>query len=93
MRELSSIKYIVFEECQDELMKFVDESSSNNELNSDEIEELIARYTQRAKKIIADKRDEYKYGNFSDDIIEKIILDLIDTCYLSFDEEGIYEEN
>lgn len=92
-RELSSIKYIVFEECQDELMKFIDESSSNNELNSDELENLIARYTQRAKKIIEDKRDEYKYGNFSDDIINKIILDLIDTCYLSFDEEGIYEEN
>jgi len=92
-RELSSIKYIVFEECQDELMKFIDESSSNNKLNSDELENLIARYTQRARTIIDDKQDEYKYGNFSDDIINKIILDLIDTCYLSFDKEGIYEEN
>jgi len=90
-RELSSIKYSVFEECQEELMDFIDNYSNNNELKSEDIKQLIEKYTQRAKKIIDDKRNEYGYGVFSDDIIKKIILDLIETCYLSFDEEGIYE--
>ena len=88
-RDISAIKNMIFEECQDELMDFID--SNNDELNFEKIKLLLEAYTKRAKKIIIDKKDEYNYGNFSDDIIKKIILDLIDTCYLSFDEEGIYE--
>lgn len=91
-REISTIRYMIFDECQDELMSFIENNEEDNNLTFNEINNLLENYIKRAKKIICDKRDEYKYGNFSDDIIKKIILDLIDTCYISFDEEGIYEE-
>jgi len=90
-REISTIKYMIFDECQDELMSFIENNEEDNNLTFNKINNLLENYIKRAKKIIDDKRDEYKYGNFSDDIIKKIILDLIDTCYISFDEEGIYE--
>jgi len=91
-REISTIKYMIFDECQEELMDFIDKNDKNKKLTFDEVNNFFKNYIDRAKKIIDDKRDEYKYGKFSEDIIKKIILDLIDTCYLSFDEEGIYEE-
>lgn len=90
-REISTIRYMIFDECQDELMSFIENNEEDNDLTFNVINNLLENYIKRAKKIILDKRDEYKYGNFSDDIIKKIILDLIDECYLSFDEEGIYE--
>lgn len=87
-QDISTIKYMIWEKCHEELMDFIDKDIS---LTFEEIKNLLSRYLLKAKKIINDKREEYKYGNFSDDIIEKIILDLIDECYLSFDKEGIYE--
>jgi len=87
-RDISSIKYMIWEECHEELMDFIDEDKL---LTFEEMKNLMNRYLSKAKQIIDDKREEYRYGNFSNDIIEKIILDLIDECYLSFDEEGIYE--
>jgi len=92
-RLLSSVKNFVFEKCQDELMSFIDDLPNDYKLKNQDIKNLLERYTLRAKEIIDDKRSEKYYPNFSNDIIEKIILDLIDTCYLSFDEEGIYEED
>ena len=38
------------------------------------------------------KRKVYRYPKFTDDFIEKIILHLIDECFLSFDEKGIYDD-
>jgi len=90
-RQISSVKNFVFEKCQDELMSFMDTLPNDNELTNQDIKDLLERYTARAREIIDDKRNENNYPNFSNDTIEKIILDLIDTCYLSFDEEGIYE--
>lgn len=90
-RDISAIKYIVFEECQDELMSFYEKNSGVNELTLDEIKSFLCKYISRAKIIIEDKRKEFYYPELSDKLIEKIILDLIDECYLSFDKEGIYE--
>lgn len=90
-RDISAIKYIVFEECQDELMCFYEKNNEVNELTLDEIKSFLCQYISRAKIIIEDKRKEFYYPELSDKLIEKIILDLIDECYLSFDKEGRYE--
>jgi len=88
LRDISSIKYMIWEKCHEELMDFIDEEKI---LTFKKMKNLLNRYLIKAKQIIEDKKEEYKYSSFSDDIIEKIILDLIDECYLSFDEDGIYE--
>lgn len=89
-RFISAMKFRIFEVCQDELMDFCD-SSTNNELTDDQIKSLIERYTDKAVEVIEDKSKDYSYPLKNRDILRKLVLALIDECYLSFDELGIYE--
>lgn len=91
-REISAIKYIIFRKCQSELVDFCDDNVNKKELSKKELEELINLYVDKAKVIIDDKRQEFNYNNYSEDFIRKIVLNLIEDCFLSFDEDGIYEE-
>lgn len=91
-QHISAIKYIIFEECQDELISFFENNKDNEDLSITEIRDFLTKYLNRAKEIIADRRKEHYYPELSDDLLRKIILDLIDGCYLSFDKDGIYEE-
>lgn len=88
-RVISAMKYRIFEVCQDELIDFI-ENQEEAELTSKELSELIERYTNRAFEIIKDKSQDYIYPLRNKDILRKVVLALIDECYLSFDEEGIY---
>ncbi|RZJ84241.1 MAG: hypothetical protein EOO20_21485 [Chryseobacterium sp.] len=90
-RDLSAIKYRVFEECQTELIEFLDQHE-DGQLSNDAIAEMIGRFTDRAIEIIKVKSKSYRYPVIDDDLMQKIVLDLINECYLSFDEEGIYAE-
>lgn len=89
--QIQAMKYRIFETCQDVLLNFV-ESRSKNELTQQEIDTLLDSFTNKAEEIILDKSKDYHYPLANKDILRKIVLDLIDTCYLSFDEEGIYDE-
>lgn len=89
-RDISAIKYIIFDKCQVRLLDFYDDNTKK-ELSKDEIKIFLENYLIDAKFIVEDKRQEYNYPNFCSDFLEKIILDLIDECFLSFDEDGIYE--
>lgn len=88
-RYISAMKYRIFEVCQDELLEF-NESRIESVLTLPEINALIERYTNRAVSIIEDKSKDYIYPLKNRDILRKTVLALIDECYLSFDEEGIY---
>lgn len=88
-RYISALKYRIFEVCQEELLDFV-EANNKNDLTVEEINGLIDRYTNRAVKIIEDKSKDYAYPIKNEDLLRKTVLALIDECYLSFDEEGIY---
>lgn len=89
-RFISAMKFRIFEVCQDELMDFCD-SSTNVELTDEQIKNLIERYTDKAVEVIEDKSKDYSYPLKNRDILRKLVLALIDECYLSFDELGIYE--
>ncbi|AWG25587.1 hypothetical protein [Flavobacterium kingsejongi] len=54
------------------------------------INELIEKYTQKACLIIEEKSKDYSYPLKNKDLLKKIVLALINDCYLSFDEKGIY---
>ena len=71
-------------------MDYLEEREST-ELTSHEVRNLIEKYTERAINIIATKSESYNYPIKDQDIIGKIVLDLIDQCFLSFDKEGLYE--
>lgn len=88
-RYISAMKYRIFEVCQEELIKFI-ESNSSSELIQGDIDSLIERYTDRAVEIIKDKANDYTYPLKNRDLLRKLVLALIDECYLSFDMEGVY---
>lgn len=91
-RDISAIKYIIFEKCQDRLIDFYEVNKNKKQLSIQEVEHFLENYFNDAKHIIEDKRKVNNYPIFCDDFISKLILDLIDECFLSFDEEGIYYE-
>lgn len=89
-RVVSSIKYRIFEVCQTELMNLVEGNEVIN-LSGKDIEAIIEKYTDKAEYIIKERSKDYHYSGISNrDTLRKIVLDLIDECYLAFDEEGIY---
>jgi trypsin-like peptidase len=90
-RDLSAIKYRVFEACQGELVDFIEKDNSGN-LTTEQFTELLAKFTAKAIEIIQIKSKMYKYPILDDDLMQKLVLDLINDCYLSFDEEGVYAE-
>lgn len=88
-RDISSIKYRVFEICQKELLDFCDENEKDV-LTPKDINDFISNYTEQAYKVIEERTKDYSYPFKNKDTLKKIVLALIDECYLSFDEKGIY---
>lgn len=88
-RTTSSMKYRIFEVCQSELLEFCENNESDS-LTKEQIIELIERYTNIACEIIEEKSKDYSYPLKNKDLLRKMVLALIDDCYLSFDEKGIY---
>ncbi|MFK5981398.1 MAG: SMEK domain-containing protein [Flavobacteriaceae bacterium] len=88
-RDISAMKYRVFEICQKELLNFCDENEKN-ELSLIEINKLIDNYTEKAFSLIDERAKDYSYPLKNKDSLRKMVLALIDECYLSFDENGIY---
>lgn len=88
-RDMSAIKYRLFEECQEVLDDFVNENLGDF-LTEEQIETLIKTFTACGIEIINVKSKMYRYPIIDDDLMRKIILDLINECYLSFDKEGLY---
>lgn len=74
------------------MIDFYEENKNKKSLDKNEVEEFINLYILDAKQIIEDKQQVYNYPNFTDDFIKKLVFDLIDECFLSFDEKGIYDE-
>lgn len=91
-RDISSLKFIIFDKCQDRLIDFYEENQDKESLDKIEVEKFINFYITDAKQIIEDKKQVYKYPNVTDDFIKKLVLDLIDECFLSFDKQGIYDD-
>lgn len=89
-REVRAMKYRIFEVCQDELIEFCENNNNSKSINIESINELIEKYTFKACAIIEEKSKDYKYPLKNKDLIKKIVLALINDCYLSFDEQGIY---
>lgn len=89
-REVRAMKYRIFEVCQDELIEFCENNDTSNLIDISIVNELIEKYTEKACLIIEEKSKDYAYPLKNKDLLKKIVLALINDCYLSFDEKGIY---
>jgi hypothetical protein len=84
-QEKGSYRYRVFEACQQKLVFLLE---NKGKVNIDSwLEELFICTKQHIK----DKSKDYSYAIKSDDAIKGAILELIDSCFLSFDEKGFYD--
>ncbi|MCB2353926.1 trypsin-like peptidase domain-containing protein [Clostridium estertheticum] len=84
----AALLYRVFLSANEKQLDLV---AKNKEiLTESEVDNWIDTYTDYAKEIIDDKSEEYKYRLKSRDIIKGIVLQLLDNCYISFDEVGSY---
>ena len=52
---------------------------------------LIEKFVLKSESAIKDRAKDYRYPLQSKGFMKKIVLDLINDCFLSFDKEGIYE--
>lgn len=59
-------------------------------LNENEVNEWLDKFIDYSKEIIDQKSEDYNYPLKSRDIINGVVLQLIDNCYISFDEKGYY---
>ncbi len=88
-RDMSAIKFRIFDKCREILENFVEENVGTV-LTTEQIEDLIEKFTERGLEIIQEKSKMFTYPILDRDLMGKIILDLINECYLSFDKEGVY---
>ncbi|MFF3025666.1 hypothetical protein ACFVRR_24100 [Gottfriedia sp. NPDC057948] len=84
-QEKGSYRYRVFEACQRKLVDLL-----TNKDRVIDIDVWLEELFEAAKNHIEDKSRDYSYAITSDDAIKGAILELIDSCFLSFDEEGFY---
>lgn len=89
-RQVRSMKYRVFEICQDELIEFCENHDTNGNIDFEKINQLLEKYSDKAYQIIEEKSKDYSYPLRNKDLLRKVVLALINDCYLSFDEKGIY---
>lgn len=84
-KEKGSYRYRIFEACQFKLEHLLE--------NSDEvsIDVWLEEMFIESQNHINDKSKDYSYPIKSDNAIKGTILELIDSCFLSFDEEGFYD--
>ncbi|ACD52867.1 hypothetical protein ST12_06250 [Clostridium botulinum] len=64
---------------------YIDENIDTDLFTNEEISKCIDNLKTEAKKFIEDRKKDYDYGVNNTELIENIIFNLIDTCFLSFD--------
>lgn len=79
-----SYRYRVFEACQRKLNKLLDKNIKVD------VDSWLDELFKESKLHLEDKSKDFSYAIQSDDAIKKVILELIDSCFLSFDEKGFY---
>lgn len=88
-RDISAMKFRIFEVCQDELNNIIEKKESP-QCTIEEIKSILECYNQRAVQVITSMSTDYNYPIKNETTLRKVVLSLIDECYISFDEKGLY---
>lgn len=86
-RNFLSAKYRIFERCHDELYKILSDRGDAKTMTEIEIDQIISQLYLIAKKEIEDGSQEFVYRFISESVIEGVLLELFESCYLSFDSQ------
>lgn len=80
-----SYRYRVYEDCQDTLDSILDEVEDGYVITEKDIKLWIDKLKTSAKNTMQDLSVDYKYNHNNQVLLEGVILELFDTCFLSFD--------
>lgn len=84
-RSFLAARYRVFERCHEELFRILTEKGNVSELPETVVDEIISQLYGTAKNEIENNSEEFVYRFLSEAVIEGIILELFESCYLAFD--------
>ncbi|MHA7102532.1 hypothetical protein [Roseivirga pacifica] len=82
-KSLLSLKYRVFEKCEDLIHAYLKSPSSI--FDEESINALISELNAEARKEIKDFEEHYNYNLSNKTTVDGLIMELFDSCYLSFD--------
>jgi len=77
-----SLKFRIWEACQDYFLS----DAYSQPTSKNELELIVSRLSSDCKELIDELKQEYKYRVSNSTVIEGIVLDLFDSCFLAFDE-------
>ena len=83
-KSVLSIKYRIFEHCQAILLQFIKDIKDGS-LNENEVNEIIRQLNDEARSCVQSLSAEYRYTYINDKLIDGLILELFDSCFLAFD--------
>jgi hypothetical protein len=77
-----SIRYRIFESCEGYLSALPSVSAPVEAKN---VDDMLCGMRSAANQAIGELKKTYSYGNVNDLLVEGVIYELIDSCFLSFD--------
>ncbi|MGD0591485.1 MAG: hypothetical protein ABSA44_11935 [Bacteroidota bacterium] len=84
-KSIMSLRYRIFESCHDKLLGI---TKNKQNYSSEELAHCLEDLVRDAEQHIAKLKPDYKYSLSNTQTIHDMILELIDSCFLSFDENG-----
>jgi len=81
-KPLLSLKYQIYDECEEKLSKLRQTSTS---LTEQQLEQVLSELYESAKQRIKSRSADYSYPFTNEQAIRDMVLELFDSCYLSFD--------
>ncbi|WP_295801136.1 hypothetical protein [Mucilaginibacter sp.] len=84
-KSLLSLKYRVFEHCNDFLLAYLGNRDVSNPITEQEIDELLKKLIEEANDVINNLSKKFSYTYNNQKLIDGLILELFDSCYLAFD--------
>lgn len=80
-----SYRYRIYEDCQDTLDNILDEVEEGNIITEKDIKLWMTKLKESAKTTMQELSVNYQYNHNNQVLLEGVILELFDTCFLSFD--------
>lgn len=87
IKDFHSLRYRIWLRCVEEIREFKS-THSVTELNEEILDNLHSYLVDEANRLADDLRQDYNYRFKSTNMIKGIIYQLIDECFLSYDEFG-----
>lgn len=87
-KSILSLRYRIFEHCKEYLVNYLANKGNPQYLKEEEIDEIFVILKSEASNMVQELSGEFKYSFINNKMIDGIILELFDSCFLAFDKNG-----